>query len=110
MYAATQIPVGILADRFGYRRLLIAGALLMTAGQVALAFAHGLPLAVGGRLVVGLGDGLMFICMVRIVASWFPPRHNPLMIQVTGMVGQLGAIASAVPMIVLLEPGGGSPP
>jgi MFS family permease len=108
VYAATQVPVGMLADRFGYRRLLIAGALLMVAGQTGLAFAQSLAPAVAGRLVVGLGDGLMFICMVRIVGSWFPPRHNPLMIQVTGMVGQLGAIASAVPMVFLLRTGGWS--
>jgi MFS family permease len=106
VYAVTQIPVGMLADRFGYRRLLIAGGLLMVAGQTALALAHGLPLAVAGRLVVGLGDGLMFICMARIVASWFPPRRNPVMLQVTAMIGQLGAIASAVPMVFLLRTGG----
>jgi MFS family permease len=103
VYAATQIPVGILADRFGYRRLLVTGALLMAAGQTGLAFAQSLAPAVAGRLVVGLGDGLVFICMVRIVASWFPARRNPVMVQVTGMVGQLGAIASAVPMIFLLR-------
>jgi MFS family permease len=108
MYAATQVPVGMLADRFGYRRLLVAGGLLMAAGQTSLAVAHSLPPAVAGRLLVGLGDGLMFICMVRIVGSWFPPRRNPLMIQVTGMVGQLGAIASAVPMVFLLRTGGWS--
>ena len=102
VYAATQIPVGLLADRFGYRRLLITGALLMAGGQAALAVAHGLPLAIGGRLVVGLGDGLMFICLVRIVAGWFPARRNPVMVQVTGMIGQLGAIASTVPMVLLL--------
>jgi MFS family permease len=106
VYAATQIPVGMLADRFGYRRLLIAGGLLMAAGQTAVAFAHGLPLAVGGRLIVGLGDGLMFVCMARLVAGWFPPRRNPLMLQITAMIGQLGAIASAVPMVFLLRIGG----
>jgi len=106
VYAATQIPVGVLADRFGYRRLLIAGGLLMAAGQTALALAHGLPLAVGGRLVVGLGDGLMFVCLARIVTSWFPARRNPVMLQITAMIGQLGAIASAVPMVFLLRTGG----
>lgn len=106
VYAATQIPAGMLADRFGYRRLLIASGLLMAAGQVAVALAHSLPLAVAGRLVVGLGDGVMFICMARIVASWFPPRRNSVMLQVTAMVGQLGAIASAVPMVLLLRTGG----
>ena len=106
VYAATQIPVGMLADRFGYRRLLIVGGLLMAAGQTALALAHGLPLAVGGRLVVGLGDGLMFVCLARIVAGWFPARRNPVMLQITAMTGQLGAIASAVPMVFLLRTGG----
>src|SRR3954454_3025120 len=103
VYAATQIPVGVLADRFGYRRLLVTGALLMAAGQTGVAFAHSLAPAVAGRLVVGLGDGLMFICLVRIVATWFPPRRNPVMVQVTGLVGQLRAIASAVPMVFLLR-------
>ncbi|MGK5683435.1 MFS transporter [Actinoplanes sp. URMC 104] len=106
VYAAIQIPVGVLADRFGYRRLILAGGLLMAVGQTAVALAHSLPLAVGGRLVVGLGDGLMWICMARIVAGWFPARRNPLMLQVTAMVGQLGAIASAVPMVFLLRSGG----
>ena len=106
VYAATQIPVGLLADRFGYRRLLIAAGLLMAAGQTAVALAHSLPPAVAGRLVVGLGDGLMFVCMARVVASWFPARRNPVMLQVTAMLGQLGAIASAVPMVFLLRTGG----
>jgi MFS family permease len=106
VYATTQVPAGILADRFGYRRLLVAGGLLMVAGQTALALAHALSLAVAGRLVVGLGDGLMFICLARIVASWFPPRRNPVLLQVTAMAGQLGAIASAVPMVFLLRTGG----
>jgi hypothetical protein len=76
----------------------------MAAGQTAVAFAHGLAPAIGGRLVVGLGDGLMFVCMARIVG--FPAERNPVMIQLTAMIGQLGAIASAVPMVFLLRTGG----
>jgi MFS family permease len=106
VYAMLQVPVGILVDRFGYRRLLIAGALLMAGGQTALAFAHGMVPALGARLLVGLGDGLVFICVVRLVAACFSSRHNPLLIQLTGLIGQLGAIASAVPVVHLLQAAG----
>ncbi len=103
VYATIQVPVGLLVDRYGYRRLMLGGALTMVAGQLALAFAEGLAPALSARLLVGLGDGVMFVCMVRVVNGWFPPRRNPVMLQVTGLVGQLGAIASAVPVIFLLE-------
>jgi MFS family permease len=103
VYATMQVPVGILVDRYGYRRPMLTGAALMASGQLALAFAEGLVPALGARLLVGLGDGLMFVCMVRLVATWFPGRRNPVLLQVTGLLGQLGAIASAVPVIFLLE-------
>jgi MFS family permease len=103
MYALIQIPVGLLVDRFGFRRLLVIGALVMAAGQGILATAHALPLALTARLLVGLGDGVMFISMVRLIAGWFPARRNPLMVQMTGLLGQLGAIASAVPVVLLLD-------
>jgi MFS family permease len=103
VYASMQVPVGVLVDRFGYRRLMVAGALTMAAGQVALAFADGIGPALVARLLIGLGDGVMFIGMVRLVAAWFPGRRNPVLLQLTGLIGQLGAIASAVPVVLLLE-------
>jgi MFS family permease len=103
VYAAIQIPVGMVVDRYGYRRLMLSGAAVMVIGQVALAYANGLAPALGARLLIGLGDGLMFICMVRIVAAWFPSRRSPVMLQVTALIGQLGAIASAVPVVHLLK-------
>nr|MDT0659302.1 MFS transporter [Micromonospora sp. DSM 115978] len=103
VYAALQVPVGVLVDRYGYRRIMLAGALTMVAGQVALAFSAGLGLALGARLLVGLGDGVMFISMVRLITGWFPAARNPVMVQLTGFAGQLGAIASAVPLVILLD-------
>ncbi|MER7276538.1 MFS transporter [Dactylosporangium sp. NPDC000244] len=103
VYAAMQIPVGVLLDRFGSRRLLAAGGALMLAGQLVFAFAGDVGTAIAARVLIGVGDAMTFISVLRIVAMWFPPRRNPLMVQVTGMLGQLGALSSAVPLVLLLR-------
>ncbi len=106
MYAGMQIPVGLLLDRFGSRRLLMVGAGLMAAGQLAFALASDVWLAIGARLVIGVGDAMTFISVLRVVAMWFPPRRNPVFVQLTGVLGQLGSVASAVPVVVLLRDAG----
>ncbi|WP_426504133.1 MFS transporter [Dactylosporangium sp. McL0621] len=106
VYAGMQIPVGVLLDRFGSRRLLAAGGALMLAGQLVFAFAGDIGTAIAARVLIGIGDAMTFISVLRIVAMWFPPRRNPLMVQLTGMVGQLGALSSAVPLVLLLHHAG----
>lgn len=103
IYAVLQIPAGVLLDRLGSRRLLVAGAVLMSAGQVLFAFADDLPTALIARLLLGGGDALTFISVLRIVALWFPSRQNPLVLQLTAIIGQLGAVVSAVPLIAALH-------
>jgi MFS family permease len=100
VYAAMQVPVGLLVDRFGSRSVLTAGVVVMSLAQSAFAFADTYALALVARLFVGMGDALTFICVLRLVSSWFPPRRVPLVSQLTGTVGQLGAVVAAVPMTV----------
>ena len=102
VYAGLQVPVGVLLDRYGARRLILLGALTAGAGQVLLAVTTSLVGAIGARVLVGAGDAMTFVCVLRLVAAWFPPRRNPLMSQLTGLTGQLGQIASAVPLAHLL--------
>ncbi|MET7472007.1 nitrate/nitrite transporter [Micromonospora sp. NPDC005686] len=109
VYAVMQIPVGVLLDRYGSRRLLLAGGALMVAGQLLFAVAGDVPLAVAARVLVGLGDAMTFISVLRIVAFWFPGRRNPLLVQLTGTVGQLGAVLGAVPLVLLLHRAGWTP-
>ncbi|SCF22117.1 Predicted arabinose efflux permease, MFS family [Micromonospora purpureochromogenes] len=109
VYAAMQVPVGVLLDRYGSRRLLLVGGALMVAGQLCFAFATDVRLAVAARVLVGLGDAMTFISVLRIVAFWFPGRRNPLMVQLTGTLGQLGAILGAVPLVALLHHAGWTP-
>ncbi|MEH0846318.1 MFS transporter [Micromonospora sp. CPCC 205711] len=109
VYAAMQVPVGVLLDRYGSRRLLLVGGALMVAGQLCFAVATDVRLAVAARVLVGLGDAMTFISVLRIVAFWFPGRRNPLLVQLTGTLGQLGAILGAVPLVALLHHAGWTP-
>ena len=102
VYAAMQIPVGVMLDRVGPRRMLTGGLILMTGGQLAFAMVSAYSPALGARVLVGMGDAMVFASVLRLVASWFAPARNPLVTQATGMFGQLGAIAAAVPMSAAL--------
>ena len=102
VYAAAQIPAGLLLDRFGSKVMILAGGTLMVAGQLALAFTVSLPTAIAARAVVGLGDAFTFISVLRLVPHWFKPRQIPLVTQLTGISGQLGQVLSAVPFLSLL--------
>jgi MFS family permease len=109
VYAVLQVPVGLLLDRFGGRTLVVVGALTMAAGQLVLALATTLPLAVAARVLIGTGDALTFISVLSVVTAWFPPRRVPVMTQLTGLVGQLGQVLSAVPLAALLHGPGWTP-
>ncbi len=106
VYAGMQVPVGVLLDRFGSRALLLCGLVLMTGAQLAFAFAESFPAAVVARAVLGAGDAMVFVSVIRLVSSWFLVRQAPLVTQLTGQVGQLGAIVAAAPLSwALLELG-----
>jgi MFS family permease len=109
VYAVLQVPVGMLLDRYGARRLIVLGALTMSAGQLVLALATGLPAAFLARGLVGAGDALTFISVLRVLNAWFPPRRAPLLTQLTALIGQLGQVLSAIPLLVLLRGPGWTP-
>jgi MFS family permease len=102
VYAGLQVPVGLLLDRFGTMRLVVGGALVMAAGQAMMAFADGITGAVVARVLVGAGDAMTFISVLRLVPEWFPTKRVPVVTQLTGLVGQIGQVLSAVPLAALL--------
>jgi len=106
VYAAMQIPVGVLIDRIGPRILMITGTALMAAGQLVVAFSDLLGVAVAGRVLVGAGDAMIFTCLIRLVNSWFSGRIVPQLSQWVGNIGQLGQVLSAVPFAFVLHESG----
>lgn len=102
VYAAMQIPVGLLADRFGPRALIAIGAIVMTLGQALVTFAPELWVAVIGRMFVGIGDAATFICIMRLLPNWFRGRLLPQLSQLVGIVGLIGQLLSAIPFAWIL--------
>ena len=103
VYAAMQIPVGAMLDRVGAKKLLVTGVFLMTGGQFAFAFAGTFGAGVAARVFVGLGDAMIFISLVQLVALWFPPGRTAMITQLTGVLGQLGALAATAPLSLALR-------
>ena len=109
VYAAMQVPTGLLVDRFGPRRLLVAAAVTMALAQLAFALTRSYPAALLARGVLGCGDALTFVSVVRVAAQDFPRHRFPLAVSVTSMLGMAGNLAATVPLTLLLRLAGCTP-
>ncbi|MGA5816994.1 MFS transporter [Kitasatospora sp. NPDC094028] len=109
VYAAMQIPVGLLVDRYGPRKVLLLGVLLLSTGQLAFAFSSSFGPALASRAVLGCGDAMTFISVLRIAARWFPAAKNPFVAQLTGMVGMGGNLITTVVLAQALHGEGWTP-
>src|SRR4051794_23657668 len=98
VYAGMQIPVGLLVDRFGPRTVILTGAIVLTVAQAGFAEAESYGEALLARFFVGMGDAMTWICLLRLVATWFRGRRIPFVTALSGTLGQLGAIGAAAPM------------
>lgn len=103
VYAALQIPVGILVDRIGPRTLIVSGAVVMAVGQAVLAVSPSIGFVIFARVLVGMGDAATFVSVIRMLPNWFGGRVLPQLSQWVGIIGQLGQIVSAVPFALLLH-------
>lgn len=103
VYGALQIPVGLLLDRFGPRAVLTTGMLVLALSQSVLAIAPGVGVAIAARLLLGAGDAAIFPSLLRVIGRRFPQRTAPVVVQVTGLLGQFGQIVSVIPFAALVH-------
>jgi MFS family permease len=97
-YAAMQIPIGLLLDRFGPRRMLAGFALLSAAGSALFAMAPGLGPAYAGRALVGLGAAVTWVGTLKLASLWFPPQRFALVTGLTLAMGMAGAVGGQAPL------------
>ncbi len=101
VYAAMQIPSGILADRLGPRRAMTIFLAIASAGSL-LTFAGTdfLMLAVGKALIAA-GMAVIYVPTMKIISVWFGKEDFPQLNGIVIAVGNVGALAGAAPLVML---------
>ena len=102
-YVAVQIPTGILADYWGPRKLLTAGALLSSVGAFIFASASSIHTANIGRLIIGASMGVAWVSILKLSTRWFRPNRFALVTGLALGLGILGALTAGVPLRLLMN-------
>src|SRR5689334_19719942 len=89
-FAAAAVPAGICVDRFGAKRTVPLGLLLVAIGAMMFA-AGGLTLAIVGRILQGLGAAFSFTGAVYLAARAFASRWLATIVGATQCLGMVGA-------------------
>jgi MFS family permease len=97
-YALAQIPIGVLADRWGSRRVMLACLTLLTLGALAFAGSRTFAESVAARMLVGLGAAAAWVPGMRLVTEWFPAAERG---RATGMLSAGGGVGGTVGLIVV---------
>ncbi|GAB5468592.1 MAG: MFS transporter [Rhodospirillales bacterium] len=102
-YATLQIPVGLMVDRFGPRRLLVAGALICSLSTLLFAWSTDAGLAHAARALVGFGAGFAFVCTLTLAARWLPAGRFAQTTGLLMMAGMIGGFLGQAPLAALVE-------
>ena len=97
-FAAMQIPVGILLDRFGPRRVEAILLVVAAAGALLFGLSHSVATLTLSRALIGLGASACLMASLKGFSQWF---GNERMAGLTGLVmsvGGLGAVTASVPL------------
>jgi predicted MFS family arabinose efflux permease len=101
-FAAAQIPVGILLDRFGPRRVT-AGMLVFAAlGIGVFGAAHGIGAMMLGRLLIGVGVSVCMSAAFKALAQILPVAQLPMVNGLVMAMGGLGGVVVGSPLAILL--------
>jgi MFS family permease len=105
-YAALQVPVGLLMDRIGPRRLMTAAAAVAAAGSLIFAASEAIAGAYVGRMLIGAGAAFSWVGVLTVLTQWFPARRFALFTGMAQAMGMAGAIFGQTPLALSVEQAG----
>lgn len=103
VYTGLQIPMGILADRYGPNFFLIIGALLTGLGTIIYSLGTHEFVLFFARILTGTGDATIWVNMVLILGQWFKVKEFVRLIGLAGMTGSLGFLLATVPFSLWID-------
>jgi MFS family permease len=102
-YAGMQIPVGVLLDRFGPRRLMTLAALVCAGGCVLLATSSALAAASAGRFLIGASAAFSLVGSMAVAGQWFHANRFALLSGLSMAMGMAGGVFGQAPLRLAVE-------
>jgi len=102
-YALIQIPVGLMVDRYGPRKIVSFFLLLTGSAAILFGSASSFQLALWARVLVGLGAGCVYIPALKMLASWYRKQEFASLTGIMIAAGNFGALAAAAPLAWLVR-------
>jgi len=97
-YAMMQLPTGLMADSWGPRKTVSAFFVIAGIGSILMGVATNVPMALFGRILVGLGVSTVFVCNFKLLSQWFTDRQFLIMGSAFMAMGGIGALSSSTPL------------
>jgi sugar phosphate permease len=98
-----QIPVGMLVDHYGTRRMILFSITLCVSGVILFSSSEQLIFGYLARMMMGTGSACAFLSVSKIINEWFPDARKGLMMGLTATCGTLGAFLGGRPLVMLIE-------
>ena len=105
-YTLMQIPSGILTDKLGPRTAASAFIALIAVGSILSALAvpaDNFNLMIAGKFIIGIGAAVVYIPIMKVLAVWFRKNEFASMSGILLLVGNVGGIAAATPMVIMMD-------
>lgn len=105
-YTLMQIPSGILTDRMGPRKAATIFIFLIAVGSILSAYSAScgnFSMMIAGKFIIGIGAAVVYIPIMKILAVWFRKNEFASMSGMLLLVGNVGGIAAATPMVLMMD-------
>ncbi|AIT09421.1 MFS sugar transporter [Candidatus Francisella endociliophora] len=102
-YVASQLPAGILVDKFGVKRIMLVSTFMFSIGVFIATQATSQQYLILYRILAGVGGGFAFLCALKSIAIWLPKRSFPLFTGATQMLMYGAGTLTGLPLVILAD-------
>ena len=103
VYAFTQLINGVLIDRYGGLRVMLAGGIILTLGCLIFPLSDCLPLMYISRGLMGLGGSAFYLSLIKELRVLYSDKNFGMALSVMLFIGYAGGIAANAPFVSAMK-------
>ncbi len=103
IYAFNQLVIGVLVERFGGIRIILAGAVILALGTLLFPITSNLAIMYFARVLVGLGGSMFYLSLIREIKACVPDKDFGIAISFMLFIGYAGGIAANAPFVFAMK-------